>query len=374
MNVLICVTALSYAMGGVSTHILDLCKGYSMSDEITKVFVCCEEGELVNRLNEIPKVKYIFVPFDSWGMNLSSVIKETRVLCKIIKKEKIDIVHVHSQRIIFAAHLAKIICGVPYLWTNHIDAIPNASILKMMCTVFRFPIISVSQALKDLMVEQYHCDKNNVFVVNNGTDLSDLTPLKESEKDQLEHLYSIDRRKTPYVICLLSRVQPVKGHEQLLKAVNASVYKNKIKVIFAGHTYPHAVEYRKNLLKYAHENQIDLKFLEYSKPREVFGVADLFVLPSIYEGFALVCIEALAMGCAVIRTRTPGWHEMQEWVEIVEKNDLEGLTKCINKVIDNGFNEQRTSQGKIAVQRLFTKEICTQKTITVYRNIIKATH
>lgn len=370
MNIALCVSALSYAMGGVSTHILDLCKQYSHMDEIDSVYVCCDGGEHVTELQKISKVQYLSVPFDFAGRQVNELVNGYRVLWDGLKNKKIDIIHVHSQRILPIVHMIKFFHGIPYVWTNHIDAIPSPKLFKAMCRVMRFPIISVSEQLRTMMLTDYSCSPKKCYVVNNGTDLDSLKPLTKQECERLEEEYQIDRVKTPYVICLLSRIFYVKGHSILLRAINQSSYKNQIKVLFAGHTYSSEIDYKKSLEEYCVKNDIAVKFLPYSKPRDVFGISDLFVLPSLYEGFALVCIEALAMGCAVIRSRTPGWQEMEKWVEIVEKNDVQGLTAMIDKVIENGFNKEKTLLGKLAVETMFTKEKCAENTIEVYKDIM----
>lgn len=372
MNIAICVTQLSYAMGGVSTHILDLCKYYSSSTEIDNIILCCEGGEHISKLDLLVKVKYYSVNFESNGMNLKGVYKSYKEFYSAIKKENIDLIHVHSQRIIPVCQLIKLIHRIPYIWTNHIDAVPQEKTFKMFCRLFRFPIISVSIELRNMMIKQYNCNPNKVFVVNNGTDLDELTPLNIDEKSNLEKRWDINREKTPYVICLLSRMFYVKGHMTLLKAINMIPNKEQIKVIFAGHTYPNDISYRNSLIEYSRDNNIDLKILDFSKPRDVFGVSDLFCLPSIYEGFPLVCIEALACGCAVIRSRTPGWQEMQDYVEIVEKNDIEGLSHKIQLAIENGFNKEKTLRGQKAVRERFTKENCALNTIEIYKKFLKS--
>lgn len=370
MNVCICVKTLNYGMGGVSTHILDLCKQYAQNDLIDEVIVCCDGGEHIPVLKSIPKVCYEEIPFKQYGMDLKGVCKTCHAMWNKIRDKKVDIIHVHSQRLLIAAHLIKLLHGIPYLWTNHIDLIPSRKVFQVMCAVMKFPIISVSRELRDMMINEFHCNPKHCYVVNNGTDLDNLAPLTDFERAALEQKYHINREKTPYVICLLSRIVFGKGQMYLLQAINKLEEKDKIKVILAGHTYPTEEAYRKNLELFSTEHQIDTEYLDYSKPRDVFGVSDLFVLPSLKEGFPLVAIEALAMDCAVIRSRTPGWQEMQDWVEVVEKEDIDGLAQRIHEVIENGFNREKTEAGRNAVYQKFTKEICANNTIAVYKKVI----
>ena len=85
----------------------------------------------------------------------------------------------------------------------------------MMCKLMRFPIISVSQELRSMMINEYGCDGKRVHVVNNGIDLDEFSPLSQNERTLLEQRYGIDRRKKPYVISLLSRGITCKGTHDL---------------------------------------------------------------------------------------------------------------------------------------------------------------
>lgn len=66
-------------------------------------------------------------------------------------------------------------------------------------------------------------------------------------------------------------------------------------------------------------HNIDMDFFKFQDLRNVFGICEISVLPSIYGGFALTCLEFLAMGCPVIRSNTPGWSDRFEITRIFEK-------------------------------------------------------
>jgi len=340
-------------------------------DMIEKVLVCCDGGEHVDVLREIPKVLYVRTPFSGYIHSPKKLFQSFKVMKKAVKDYEIDIIHVHSQHVLPMAHGIKLQLGIPYLWTNHIDSIPSPKIFKIMCGIMRFPVISVSQEMRNMMIQYFGCKPQRCYVVNNGTDLDLLQPLSDAERCALEEELSINRLITPYVICLLSRMTPVKGHMQLLQAVNQLEEKDRIKIIFAGHTYPQDEAYRRELISFCRDNQIDTEFLDFSSPRDIYGISDLFVLPSFHEGFPITIIEALSMECAVIRSRTPGWQEMEPWTEIVEKNDVAGLAAMIHQVIASGFNREKTLAGQKAVKELFSKERCADSTVRVYQQILQ---
>ncbi len=67
-----------------------------------------------------------------------------------------------------------------------------------------------------------------------------------------------------------------------------------------------------------------------------FQRADLFVLPSLVEGFGLVYLEALAAGCHVIGTRSTGLPDLaapQEAATVIAAGDLDGLRSALETAI-----------------------------------------
>ena len=97
-------------------------------------------------------------------------------------------------------------------------------------------------------------------------------------------------------------------------------------------------------------------FTGYVEDKDLHGLyaaADLFVYPSIYEGFGLPVLEAMACGTPVITSNTSSLPEVVDNAAIlVDPYDIEGLEKAIYNVLKNpslqekmrvkGFNRARS--------------------------------
>ncbi len=88
-----------------------------------------------------------------------------------------------------------------------------------------------------------------------------------------------------------------------------------------------------------------------------FAAADLFVLPSRYEGYPNVLIEALASGCAVIATDCPGATaeilEGGKYGLMVEPGNVAALTTQLERMMsDETLREQFAAQAREAVVTL----------------------
>ena len=83
------------------------------------------------------------------------------------------------------------------------------------------------------------------------------------------------------------------------------------------------------------------------------------------------CIEALAAHCPVIRTKTPGWIEMQDYCDVVEIDDLDGLANIIKEtILDNKRLLTKTENGYREVLRKFNSMSMAQETIEIYKKQI----
>lgn len=119
-------------------------------------------------------------------------------------------------------------------------------------------------------------------------------------------------------------------------------------------------------------HHIDMEFLGFQDPRNVFGICDISVLPSIYEGFSLTCLESLAMGCPVIRSNTPGWSDMFEITRVFEKKNVDELTRHLLFAYYNREEMKKMGEaGKRKVEEQFTIGHQTEETIVVYKRYVK---
>lgn len=367
MNIMIAATDLRHTNGGVCTHILDLCKVLTKTE---KVILVADGTDYKEEINCIPGLVYIELPFCQMGQDVNSIIKCYRNLKHVCKEHDVQIIHLHGQRLIPAAWIVRLTMGIPFLWTNHIDAIPNPNVMAKMCRVMRFPIISVSTELKNQLVNELGVNADKITVINNGVDVATLQPLTNQERAEIRTRFDIEPET--YVISEVARIKAVKGQHLLVRAVHRINKKNlgiKIQVLLAGSG--EMDWFKKEVMDYANEHGIDCKYLGFCKPRDVYGVSDLAVLPSIYEGFQLSCIEALAMGCPALRSNTPGCADMKGSVLVCEKGSLESLTKQLEYAVTHREEmREMATRGNEMVTRRFTKEVMALHTREVYQQIL----
>ena len=99
--------------------------------------------------------------------------------------------------------------------------------------------------------------------------------------------------------------------------------------------------------------------------------ADLFVYPSLYEGFGLPVLEAMACGTPVITSNSSSLPEaVGDAGILVDPQDVEGLARVMLKVLSNeALSDELAHKGKLQAQ-WFTAERMARETIRVYRSVL----
>ncbi len=162
-----------------------------------------------------------------------------------------------------------------------------------------------------------------------------------------------------------------KNQLTLLKAIHSG--KIEVPVVFVGKPTIYATE----LLKFISDNQMDsqVHFLNNISLKELAGLyqrAELSVYISLYEGFGLPVIEAMASGCPVITSNVSCLPETAGnaavFVTPTEKNEL--ADKIETLLYDEPLRRDLIQKGKERA-KLFHPETYSQKLISLYTNILK---
>ncbi|PFZ34345.1 hypothetical protein COL77_30215 [Bacillus wiedmannii] len=237
-------------------------------------------------------------------VNLNTIYKT----CKFIKKNKIDIIHCHDRFSLKFSYLLKRIMKVKVVFTIHDTNIYNDTLNKYPVDMY----IAISKTVYNV-VNQY-IPKEKIRLVYNGVDLEKFSSSRELREKNREVLN----------IACVARIMPEKkGQDILIEALNILKQKyvyDKFKCFFAGFATEPKYINELNELIIGYNLEENVEFLgNVENIENLYKDVDIFVLPSRYEGFGLVVVEALAAGCAVVVSKLEGP------LEIVKENEQYGL-------------------------------------------------
>lgn len=289
-----------------------------------------------------------------------------------IKNNKIDLIHCHGYKSNFYGLLASK-NSIPTVTTNH-NWLTSHWKLKIYCFFdsiwIRFfdRIITVSEEVKNDMLK-YRIPARKIHVINNGIDLSRFKKNVLVQKVR-EELGIIGDSK---VIGTIGRLGYVKGHKYLLLAAEKIVELNKaVKFLIVGDgpLRSKLTDKAKSLGLIDH-----IIFTGYRKDiPELLSIMDIFVLPSLKEGFPMVLLEAMAAKKPVIATRVgaiPNVIKNNENGILVEPGDVYDLKNKIVKLIeDPHITQEIAHKGYTKIIEDFSSEIMCVKYLNLYKELI----
>ena len=151
-------------------------------------------------------------------------------------------------------------------------------------------IITVSDFSKNELVKNCNIDSENIFVSPNGIDNA-YTNIQSDVGVDIDILY-------------VATFEKRKNHQFLVKALENYDKQSQIKVCLIGKDLENREDIRRSaeLLK----NNVEIEFIDHisseSELIEFYDRANLFICPSLYEGFGMPIIEAISRGCKVLCT------------------------------------------------------------------------
>lgn len=216
-------------------------------------------------------------------------------------------------------------------------------------------IICVSNFTASELEKYVSIDKNKVEVVYNGID---------------KEWFNVNLEKPVYDKPYLLYVGNVKPHKNLINLVKAfELIKDKIPhdLIIVGKKEGF-ITGDKNIFKLTEKMSDRIIFTGYIDDnllKQYYKQADLFIFPSLYEGFGLPPLESLATGTRVICSDILVLKEIcKNMVDYFEPLDIDSISRCIIKNINNKKNDSIINFYD------YNWNICVRKYIEVIESII----
>lgn len=282
-----------------------------------------------------------------------------------IKKWSPDIVHetyycdnkrISKERRVTTAHDM-----IHELFPNNFSDRDNTTQLKKKTFNRVDSIICISENTKRDLLNFFDVDESKVKVIYHGVDFF------ESEKLTI----NFECKKKPFLLYVGNRAG-YKNFNRFIEAVSISPrIKNDLNIIaFGGKNFE-----KKELDFFAKlnfkEGQIIHMIGDDAMLHALYREAAAFVYPSIYEGFGLPPLEAMAAGCPVVSSNTSSMPEVIcDAGSYFDPYDLESMSYSIeNTLFSESLRRDLINKGYENIKR-FSWRKCADETLQVYKDLL----
>ena len=324
-----------------------------LKDEFDSVHVASTGGLWESELAAQGIQHHKILDIDS--KNPVTVLKLLFSIHQIIKQKGITIVHTHHRMAAFYIRLLKLVHPkLIHVYTAH-------NVFKDKLPLYGFALknaksVAVGEAVNKNLKEDVGITDSRV--IYNGV------ILKETD-DQVDEIISYGGIK----LGCIARLSEQKGLTYLLDAMSLLTIKD-IRLFIVGEG--ELREELENKVKELHL-QDSVTFLGYRKDiSECINSFDFCVLPSVFEGFGLVAIEAFMNSKTLVATDIPGLNEVvtNKNGVLVPAKDPAALASAIDKLAtDATLRQELASQAKKDYENRFSYPMFLENYRALYREI-----
>jgi glycogen(starch) synthase len=359
---------------GVEVHVLTRGGGRLPADEE-------RHGVVVHRVREPPFPKDVDA-FVRWVRAMNADMRELG-LC-LSEQLSFDLVHSHDWLVAGAAEAVARRFGRPWLVTvhatefgrhqgwvqNHPQSHIHAAERKMVRRADR--VITCSRYMRSHVARVFGVPPAGVTVIPNGIDPRDLEPVVP-DLDALRARYAAPAER---LVLLVGRLVYEKGFHLALDALAPVIRRfGDVRFVVAGTGTAEAELKRQARRLRLTRHGTFLGWVGDDMLHALYRVADMCIVPSIYEPFGLVALEAMASGCLCVVADTGGLREVVPGDGTVglrfPSRDSDALGTILQQVLtDDAARAQLVAEAREHVLRFDWSENA-RETQSVYTALTK---
>jgi glycosyltransferase involved in cell wall biosynthesis len=325
----------------------------------------------------VPEFERAGIPVHCLKINRPYDLRAIWRLFRLLRRERVDILHIHSPYPAILARFAAQFTKVrAIIYTEH-NIVEKFHPLTKLGNVLTYPLndamIAISNAVSYSMKRWRTARGRHIDVIHNAINYDAIDALKVDPKKVRAEL-GINNHSL--VVGNVAHIQPQKGHVYLVQAARLVLkqYSNVTFVIVGGEKLPGGTA---ELKKLAEQLGILDKVIFTGFRNDTLRLMasfDIFVLPSVWEGFGIVLLEAMASSKPVIGTAVGGISEIiEEAVNgyLVEPRNPQQIADKIILLLNNETLRNRMGEkGKQIVREKFDIRDMVKAVENIYTSVL----
>ncbi len=230
-------------------------------------------------------------------------------------------------------------------------------------------IITISESSKRDLVEIYRLDPKRVTVTYPGPG-EDYKPMDvEQAKRHLQEAYGIE---APFIL-FVGNLEPRKNLARLLEAFGQLKRNDRIscKLVIVGQKIWLADKIFETVRTHSLEQQVLLTgYVPSADLPAFYNAASLLIYPSLFEGFGLPVVEAMACGTPVITSFGSSLEEIASGAAVlIDPYSISSIVAAIEKVINSADVQRDLREAGLARAARFSFRRMAEQTRSVYQHL-----
>ena len=310
-----------------------------------------------------------------------TVYPMTPKLVPMLLKENPDIIHAHGYQF-FTSDAAAIVSKIkkkPLILTLH--GFPRGFAKLTHKTYFHLigkktlaaakKLIAVSNAVANEF-KAIGIQEEQISIIPNGIDLEEFKHMP-NEKNFKKRMNIKENEK---MVLSIGRLEEVKGFHHLIMALAKIREKTApIKLVIAGPEFNYSQQLRKLVAETKMEDKVIFCGpVNRREKLEALAATDVAIISSIYEGFSIFLLEAMAAGKPVIATKTGVAQELIKNGKngfLISPGNVEELSEKIIEILNNNQISSSMGQESRNTVNAFDWKRIAKQVISVYDQSIK---
>ncbi|GFE58496.1 glycosyltransferase family 1 protein [Geobacter sp. AOG1] len=379
MRIALNLIGYSPGCGGVETYIINLLTALQCADTENHYLVLCDDSAASSLLLEADNFHLKTVAYQKYslkGMLRGALLRTAGydILVRELAGIEVDVMH-HPLTILNPAGLS-----YPSVLTFHdmqqeyFPEFFSHKELRQRRKTYQSSVqeanavIAVSAHAKNCLVEKYDISPLKVHVVYSGCG-NEFYVREPASLSKTITTFSLER---PFMF-YPAATWPHKNHVRLLEALKLLINQGSFdgELLLTGAQKNAHRDVNETIKRLRLEAKVRwLGYLPQNVIPQLYNLARLMVFPSLFEGFGLPVIEAMASGCPVVCSQNSSLPEVGGKAAVYfDPLNAEDIAEKISSVWSNDETREKIRQEGLLQAAKFQWEITAKNTLAVYRRV-----
>ena len=226
-------------------------------------------------------------------------------------------------------------------------------------------IVAISERVRTQLKEHYHVPDDRIVTIPNGINLSRFDPSNASSRAEVRRSFGVPE-DVPLLLFVGSQYR-LKGLEFVIRAL-AEMKTKAVLLVVGGDT---AAPFKRLADQLGVSDRVIFAGARSDLPR-IYPAADAFVLPTLYETFALVCLEAMASGLPVLASPVGG---IEDYLRDGEngfhiQRDAKEIAAKLDRVLNEPALHARIRERGLATAKNYAWEKIAKQYLSLFDELI----